>query len=203
MNETQKSKRFLALLVVAVLVLGGGWCITNADLQNAREEIETLESDMEEVTAERNELDRACAYFDDYVEFLQGELDNYGYWEELADVEATVSSSGEKSFIVYITEADDMYHKDGCQSLSESKYEMDIKDASYYGCTACPLCYSGEDVPDEYTESSNENQSITVYVTNTGEKYHKDGCQYLSQSKNPISLEDAVNYGYTPCSRCY
>lgn len=42
----------------------------------------------------------------------------------------------------------------------------------------------------------------TVYVTNTGEKYHTYGCQYLRKSRNPISLENAVYYGYTRCSKC-
>lgn len=53
------------------------------------------------------------------------------------------------------------------------------------------------------TYSQSETQTITVYVTNTGSKYHKNGCQYLSQSKNAISLSDAKAAGYTACSRCY
>lgn len=44
--------------------------------------------------------------------------------------------------------------------------------------------------------------SYTVYITKTGEKYHRDGCQYLRQSKISISKSDAINSGYTPCSRC-
>ena len=44
--------------------------------------------------------------------------------------------------------------------------------------------------------------STTVYITNTGAKYHKDGCQYLSQSKIAISLAEACKQGYTPCSVC-
>ena len=39
---------------------------------------------------------------------------------------------------------------------------------------------------------------VTVYITNTGEKYHSDGCQYLRQSKIPISLADAKARGYEP-----
>lgn len=46
-----------------------------------------------------------------------------------------------------------------------------------------------------------QEQSVTVYITRTGKKYHRDGCQYLRQSKIPISLEDAKQY-YTPCSVC-
>ena len=45
--------------------------------------------------------------------------------------------------------------------------------------------------------------SETVYITNTGEKYHRDGCSYLRKSKIPISLSDAEARGYTPCSRCF
>jgi flagellar biosynthesis GTPase FlhF len=47
-----------------------------------------------------------------------------------------------------------------------------------------------------------ETQGATVYTTDTGTKYHADGCQYLSKSKIPISLEKAVNSGLTPCSKC-
>jgi hypothetical protein len=43
---------------------------------------------------------------------------------------------------------------------------------------------------------------ITVYITRTGEKYHRDGCRYLSRSKIPVSLKEAVSRGYGPCSVC-
>lgn len=42
----------------------------------------------------------------------------------------------------------------------------------------------------------------TVYITNTGKKYHRSGCRYLSKSEKSISLSDAKNRGYTPCSVC-
>ncbi len=42
----------------------------------------------------------------------------------------------------------------------------------------------------------------TVYVTQTGKKYHKEGCSSLSESKKPIKLQDAKAEGYTPCSKC-
>ena len=38
----------------------------------------------------------------------------------------------------------------------------------------------------------------TVYITRTGAKYHSDGCQYLRQSRIPISLSDAIAQGYSP-----
>jgi len=48
-----------------------------------------------------------------------------------------------------------------------------------------------------------EDQSVTVYMTNTGTKYHVDGCTYLNKSKIPISLGDAKAKGLTPCSKCH
>lgn len=44
-------------------------------------------------------------------------------------------------------------------------------------------------------------QDVTVYITKTGAKYHRDGCRYLSKSRIPISLSDAKR-GYEPCSVC-
>jgi competence protein ComEC len=31
-------------------------------------------------------------------------------------------------------------------------------------------------------------QTITVYVTRTGQKYHRESCRYLSRSKIPMSF---------------
>ena len=44
--------------------------------------------------------------------------------------------------------------------------------------------------------------SQTVYITKTGEKYHKKGCQYLKYSSRSIDLKDAINAGYEPCKVC-
>lgn len=52
------------------------------------------------------------------------------------------------------------------------------------------------------TTKQNTNSAI-VYVTNTGEKYHKSNCSYLKKSKIQINLSEAKAQGYTPCSRCY
>ncbi|MCD7843098.1 MAG: Ig-like domain-containing protein [Clostridiales bacterium] len=50
--------------------------------------------------------------------------------------------------------------------------------------------------------SSSSSSSSTVYITETGTKYHRDGCRYLSSSKISISRSKAVAQGYTACSVC-
>jgi micrococcal nuclease len=43
----------------------------------------------------------------------------------------------------------------------------------------------------------------TVYITDTGAKYHEAGCRHLSHSQHAISLKDAEAQGYTPCKHCH
>lgn len=46
-----------------------------------------------------------------------------------------------------------------------------------------------------------EQDGETVYVTRTGAKYHRSGCQYLRRSRIPIALKEAKQ-SYGPCSVC-
>lgn len=49
---------------------------------------------------------------------------------------------------------------------------------------------------------SSDTNELTVYITNTGSKYHRDGCRYLRQSKHAISKSNAQARGYDACSVC-
>ena len=65
---------------------------------------------------------------------------------------------------------------------------------------AAPAAKTGTGSSNTGTEQS---QSVTVYVTKTGSKYHRPGCQYLKKSCIAISLSEAKAEGYTACSRCW
>ena len=41
-----------------------------------------------------------------------------------------------------------------------------------------------------------------VYITKTGEKYHRRSCRYLSKSKIKATLKKAKRRGYEPCKVC-
>jgi micrococcal nuclease len=45
-------------------------------------------------------------------------------------------------------------------------------------------------------------EDLTVYVTNTGGKYHLEACKSLSRSKIPLPLGDAARSGYEACAIC-
>ena len=58
--------------------------------------------------------------------------------------------------------------------------------------------------PNESTENNsvvNDNQSVVVYRTRTGKKYHRSGCSYL-KSIIETTVSEAQSMGLGPCSRC-
>lgn len=52
------------------------------------------------------------------------------------------------------------------------------------------------------SSQSSTDTSATVYITDTGSKYHRGSCSYLRSSKYSISKNSAISQGYTACSRC-
>lgn len=52
------------------------------------------------------------------------------------------------------------------------------------------------------TTQANQSNSRTVYITKTGEKYHRSGCKYLRKSCISTTLSSALAQGYTACSVC-
>lgn len=42
----------------------------------------------------------------------------------------------------------------------------------------------------------------TVFVTESGEKYHNSSCRHLKKSRKELSLDVAKKQGYKPCRTC-
>lgn len=53
-----------------------------------------------------------------------------------------------------------------------------------------------------YTPPVTNDQGYTVYITNTGSKYHRAGCRHLKDSQIAIDINDAIAQGYTACKNC-
>jgi hypothetical protein len=53
------------------------------------------------------------------------------------------------------------------------------------------------------TAKPNGGNGIVVYRTDSGTKYHMDGCSSLAKSKIAVSLANAKAMGLTPCSKCH
>jgi len=55
---------------------------------------------------------------------------------------------------------------------------------------------------DHSNSGNDDTNNVTVYITKTGSKYHRDGCHYLSKSKIAVSLNKLDTKKYSPCSSC-
>ena len=81
------------------------------------------------------------------------------------------------------------------KNYSEKQYEEGYQHGYQVG--------QKDGVSDTKSNYSKGNQrGVTVYVTKSGSKYHEKGCSYLSDDAIPISVKDAYESGYTPCSKC-
>ncbi len=51
-------------------------------------------------------------------------------------------------------------------------------------------------------EAEGRGDADVVYVTPTGERYHRAGCSRLHDEVIPLVIDDAIEAGYTPCGSC-
>jgi len=123
---------------------------------------------------------------------------------------------------VYVTKTGSKYHTAGCRYLKKSKIETTLGAALDSGYEPCSVCKPPASVTDDTTAAAStagtksktsaaaavkaatgakDKSEITVYVTKSGKKYHRDGCGALKKSKIAISLEEAEK-SYAPCSKC-
>ena len=56
--------------------------------------------------------------------------------------------------------------------------------------------------PHDDQTAQTDNDELTVYITDTGQRYHLSTCRSLRLSKHAISLGEAKRRGYTPCKIC-
>lgn len=113
----------------------------------------------------------------------------------VSDLQAQADESqpaidGLKAQVASLTE-----EKNGLQTQVDT-----LKAGASSGSSSGGSSSDSSSVPAAY--SSSDDQSETVYVTDTGSKYHSAGCRYLKKSQIPMSLSEAKRQGYTACSVC-
>lgn len=125
-----------------------------------------------------------------------------GYQIGYTDGSAKAQQSYDEGYKIGHTDGYNEGHEDGYDFGYDTGYdeghEQGYLDGLVVGASYTP--YRNSSSSSSYTTQTT--QSVTVYVTNTGEKYHRAGCSYLKKSSNPMSLSSAKAAGYTPCSRC-
>ena len=103
----------------------------------------------------------------------------------------------EKSESISTTAAEEVYSENTTEAPNTSEATTQAKSET----EATEASTQKEEITSPTAESEEDRQG-TYYVTNSGTKYHKSTCSYLSKSRISIALSDAKAKGYSPCSRC-
>lgn len=173
MDEQTKVIKRLKIALVCVVILFGGLACTFGFLWASRAGM--VEQLQSQVYAGAD-LRTDLHEQIDYLESQLGETENLNV--AIAEQEKTINEQAERIFELETKLA----------ACSKSTSSSDSSDSGHSNSS---------------TSSNSDTQTVTVYITRTGEKYHRDGCRYLSQSKIPVSLSDAKAQGYTTCSVCF
>lgn len=178
-----KKFRAMTAALVAVIILGvAGNVFLGNQLYDSRQENALLADQMDSQTAS-----------------LEAEIDSLN-----GELSALESSGGEKDSKISELESEVETLEAQVKTL-EAQLAEKSKPASSSGSSGSSSSSGSTSSSGSSgsTSSASDTQSVTVYVTRTGEKYHRSGCRYLSNSKIPISLSNARASGYTACSVCF
>jgi len=97
--------------------------------------------------------------------------------------------NNEASIILYDKEV-------GLEIIKQFENDWKVATQNYDGSNQTPNPNPNPKPP------SDDKDNPTVYITNTGSKYHILGCSYLSKSQIEIKLSEACAKGKQPCSKC-
>lgn len=147
----------------------------NNEINSLEEQVKSLSRELEEKNSENNSLE---------IEELQKQIQDKD--THINNLENQINSLNEEktnlnSKITELTEENNNLQAYKTSSASSSKTQTTSTSKVYAEPT---------------------NTSYTVYITNSGEKYHRDGCRYLKNSKIAIDKSSAISQGYTACSVC-
>ena len=84
------------------------------------------------------------------------------------------------------------YHSEGCGFLTAASTSGVLNTTIKKKYKSCPLCGSGKA----------KKGSRIYYFPSAGEDYHLPGCSALQRNYIEIDKRDAIERGYTPCSKC-
>lgn len=198
LNIMKKWKPISIGVVAFVLILGLAFGNSNQDkineletsvqtLQEQNEELQSendvLTADISGLSAENGELQLQITEKDQTIDSLNEELGTVeGYEQQIADLETQIVSLTEENS--KLQSEIDGYKKASTES-SVSRSEN-----------------SGSPTIESSDNTASTSVGTTVYITKTGDKYHRGSCSYLKKSKIAIDKDAAISQGYGACSRC-
>lgn len=209
-NEKTNKKAFwkdkkniiIAILIFIILCIGSSsdtetMAKLNGDIANLSNEVTSLSLEKESLS---NQLKEAK---ENEEQNLQAKVENTVNEYKIQVEELQKESLEKDESIKNLTVENENLEKQ-VNTLTAEKKSLEQK-VSSVSATKSQSASSGQTTSVHQSSSSTpstQTDSYTVYITDTGKKYHSSGCSYLKQSKNAIDKNSAISQGYTACSRC-
>ena len=112
-------------------------------------------------------------------------------------VSADAGEAGEVTKIVYVTETGTVYHT----SMECTHLQLSVHEISLSGTGGTHNFWIGGNRP--CSKCAHGPMPSKIYITNEGDRYHYDrGCSGLKRTVSSMTMEQAQEAGYRPCSRC-
>ena len=166
---------------------------------------ETVERTAEVVPGSTEQLDLPAGSYDFAVDGAKVSTSTVVY--QTASVHADFSAEGDSTVALDVAEdtaaTEELARKAEEEAAAKAQAEAEAAAKAQAEAEAKAQAEAAARQKAEEEAAAAQRNEQTVYVTNSGKKYHRDGCQYLKKSKIPISLSSAQSQGYTPCSKCF
>ena len=201
MRKLAKYGAGLLALVCAFGLGRGGTAYTETDLALAREEAYNsgYHTGYEEgLTARQQSL---------YEEaFAAGQAEGYdnGYDTGFSEGSAQGAAQEEQAVLSAVGDTFTQGYDAGYSEGYAQKQKDDQAAREQYLASITPqlpVVASVEPIISETPAEGEQSEQITVYITNSGTKYHLDGCRHL-KSKIEKTLEEAKALKLEPCKVC-
>lgn len=200
--EKKKNSKVIWWIVgvfLLICVFGGDSSRETSNVVSMQNEVSYLKGQVQNLTKEKEELINDSNVTS--LENIISEKDNI-----IKNLENTVSDTRsritelEKEVLDKENEIEEL--GESVNTLKEEKSELEDKVTSLSSTSKSSSSKTTSTTKTTTTSSSSTTNSYTVYITNTGGKYHRDGCSYLRSSKIAIDKSSAIAQGKGACSRC-
>ncbi len=107
-----------------------------------------------------------------------------------------LSRSGQRyaGYVVIYRDARGPICRDVSSQELYSEYVKELRESQKTAVAATPASEKAGPLP--YSAPGD------VYVTESGRKFHRKDCRFVKKGGRPLTREEAIKLGYTPCSIC-
>ena len=206
MKKLLKSKPALIAIAVCVLLLGIGGS-SGSNNQELKDQLAQVTAELDTETSQNEELSQQIQDLSSEVDDLSTKNEELQTSLDQANEQiAKLSSLEDQQAVIdnLNSQIQDLKEQAAAKDdeISELKSKSTATQSSSSANSSGSNSSSTAAASSETVQEAPSSTSYTVYITKTGEKYHRDGCRYLKKSQIAIDKNDAVARRYTPCSVC-